>query len=272
VPPKQLDKRRIGGPTISNNVKIATLSELTLESPILIQGLPGLGFVGKICVDFLVDQLKPVKFAELYSSYLTLPEGDQGVNVELDGTFTLPRYEFYAYTNHPTLIFLSGEVQPRPWGQYRVAEEILNYVEGFGCKTIVAIGGYGVRASNQKLVYAITSDNSVVGRLNKLNVKLAQSGTVKGALGVILGLGRSRGMKCLGLLGATSGTHPDLQAARNVIQVLTEMYNLPIRFQELDGKIADMKQRVKKFREIQTMAPRTIQGTERGEPTRGYIS
>ncbi|MEM2539346.1 MAG: PAC2 family protein, partial [Candidatus Bathyarchaeia archaeon] len=43
--------------------------EVELKNPILIEGLPGLGMVGKIAVKYLIKQLKARKFAELYSPH-----------------------------------------------------------------------------------------------------------------------------------------------------------------------------------------------------------
>ena len=39
-----------------------------LKNPILVEGLPGIGNVGKVAVDFMVDELKAKKIAE-FSSY-----------------------------------------------------------------------------------------------------------------------------------------------------------------------------------------------------------
>ncbi len=39
-----------------------------LKSPILVEGLPGIGNVGKVVVDFIIDKLKAKKLYE-FSSY-----------------------------------------------------------------------------------------------------------------------------------------------------------------------------------------------------------
>jgi proteasome assembly chaperone (PAC2) family protein len=40
-----------------------------LRDPVFVEGLPGVGNVGKLAAEHLVDQLKAVKFAELFSKY-----------------------------------------------------------------------------------------------------------------------------------------------------------------------------------------------------------
>jgi len=248
---------------------------VTFERPkaVLIQGLPGLGFVGKIAADFLIDHLKPVRIAELYSSYIALPDGDLGVRVELDGTFELPKYEFYGYGREDqSLIILTGEIQPVSWGQYAVATRVLDYASKLGCETIVALGGHIVQGRRSDVVYAIGGSKEIIEDLRKQRVQMAQAGAVKGAFGVLLGLAQRRNIRCIGLLGATPGTYPDLVAARNVLRVLAGMYQLPIELEEIDRKIQDMESRVKRFQEFQAGTP----GVEQPMPTppvpRGYIS
>jgi len=38
-----------------------------LKNPILIEGLPGIGNVGKLAVEHLIDSIGATKFAEIYS-------------------------------------------------------------------------------------------------------------------------------------------------------------------------------------------------------------
>ncbi|NLU03902.1 MAG: proteasome assembly chaperone family protein, partial [Methanothermobacter sp.] len=46
---------------------INVLEDIELSSPIFIEALPGIGHVGKLAADHIIDELKAVKFAELYS-------------------------------------------------------------------------------------------------------------------------------------------------------------------------------------------------------------
>jgi uncharacterized protein (TIGR00162 family) len=257
---------------MSQNVYLDELTTFKQANAILIQGLPGLGFVGKIAADFLIDQLKPVKIAELYSSYIALPDGDLGVRVELDGTYELPKYEFYAYGRESqSLVILTGEIQPVSWGQYAVATRILDYACKLGCDTVVALGGHILQGRRSDIVYAIGGSKQIVEELQKQRMQLAQSGAVKGAFGVLLGLAQRRDIRCFGLLGATSGTYPDLGAARNVLRVLANMYRLPIELEEIDKRIQDMESRVKRFQEFQVGMPGAEQPAAPPVP-RGYIS
>ena len=230
-----------------------------------------MGLIGKIALDFLIDQLKPTKFAELYSSQIALPDGDIGVTVELNSTYSLPKYEFYAYTkNKLQIILLTGDTQPRPWGQYNVARKVLDFVTKFGCNTLIVLGGYALQRRNKNVIYAVASEPEMVNDLKKFDVLPAQSGIIKGAFGIMLGLGKSRNMKCIGLLGATVGKYPDLQAARNIIQLIAKMFDIPINISEMDKRIEDMESRVKEFNNIRTAIPE--KGSQEEDTRQGYIT
>ncbi len=252
------------------DTRIHELSKIELKEPILIQGLPGLGYVGKVAVDYFIEKLKPKKVAELYSSYLLFPDGNLGINISEDGTYSLPRYEFYSFGDkEPNIIFLTGDAQPSVTGQYEVASTVLDFVQRFECKTLFTMGGYGTRSGNDVgAVYAVVGDPVLGDRLKKLGAKLAKGGAVTGAAGVILGIGLQRGLQCAGLLGATTGVYPDLEAARAVIQMLTGLVSIPIEFKGLDSEIEDMRKKMEKFRhteleEVKEGEEKTEEGKDR---------
>lgn len=231
-----------------SETRITELVKVQLQDPILVQGLPGLGFVGKVAVDYFIEKLKAKKFAELHSTYLTFPDGSLGVNINSDGTFNLPKYEFYYYNGRaPNFIFLTGDGQPNTSGQIEVADKVLDYVSKLGCRTLIGLGGYGTRSDQEVgFVYTVLGELELGKELQEHGAKIARGGAVTGACGIILGLGARRNMKCLGLLGATRGVYPDLEAARSVVNLISSMYSLPVELKDLDQEIAEMKVKVSK--------------------------
>ncbi|MDP1694008.1 MAG: PAC2 family protein, partial [Candidatus Woesearchaeota archaeon] len=69
---------------------IKKVANVTFKNPILIEGLPGVGNVGKIAVDFLIEKLSAQKILEC-SSY-DLPHC---VFVNEENTIELPMIEVY---------------------------------------------------------------------------------------------------------------------------------------------------------------------------------
>ena len=73
---------------------IKEFKPVQLNNPVLIEGLPGLGLVGKITIRYLVKQLKAQKFAYLYS-----PHFPYFVLVNKKGSVRLLRGAFYFWKN-----------------------------------------------------------------------------------------------------------------------------------------------------------------------------
>jgi proteasome assembly chaperone (PAC2) family protein len=73
---------------------IKELKKVDLNNPILIEGLPGLGLVGKIAIRYLVKRLKAEKLAYIYS-----PHFPYFVLVSKKGNVRLLRGTFYFWKN-----------------------------------------------------------------------------------------------------------------------------------------------------------------------------
>jgi proteasome assembly chaperone (PAC2) family protein len=88
---------------------IKEFAPVETKNPILIEGLPGLGLVGKIAIRYLVKQLKAQKFAYLYS-----PHFPYFVLVNKKGSVRLLRGAFYYWKNpqgQHDLILFTGDSQ-----------------------------------------------------------------------------------------------------------------------------------------------------------------
>lgn len=233
--------------------EIHLLEEPNLKNPILVQGLPGLGFVGKITVDYLIEELKPKNFAELHSSYLTMPDGSLGIQVNMDGAYFLPKFEFYAYTqSKPHLILLTGNVQPIPLGQHEVMGSVLDFIQKYECKRIITVGGFQTNAEQMLgQVYGVFSSRKTAQEVCSLGVNYVKGGSITGACGLILGLGQRRKLDCIGLLGATKGEYPDMAAAKAVIQVLSHLTGISVNLSRLEEEIEKLKAKLETLSKLQ---------------------
>jgi len=250
-------------------VKIIELKKPSLKDVVLIQGLPGLGLVGKLAVDYFIEQLRPAKLAELYSDYLYLPDGKSGVIIDFNGVVNLPRYEFYYYKGNRDLVFLAGNTQPVTWAQYTVAEEVLNYLSKYGLAEVITLGGTVAKTAGKR-VYAVADNAETMKWLEGFGVKPSTGGAVTGACGVMVGLAKLWGIKTYSLMGSVGEIYPDPEAAKAVLEVLSRILGLSIDFSALNKLIEDFKvkaEMAQKMREYAAvLEPRP---GERGERERG---
>jgi len=145
--------------------------EVNLKDPVMIEGLPGIGHVGKLVADHLVKVLDVVKVVEIYSHHFP-PQ----VIVEKDGLIRMPKNEVYAYKSDgtsPDLLILVGDYQSiSNEGHFELANAYLKIAKDFGVKRIYTLGGYGVgRLVEHPYVIGAVNSESLIEPLKKAGVK-----------------------------------------------------------------------------------------------------
>jgi len=222
-----------------------------LINPILVEGLPGLGSVGAIAISYVMKKLKARKLAELYSPFFP-----HHIIVDKDGNISLLRAEFYflRVDGGNDLIFLTGDGQAQTInGQYEMVSKILDFVQKYGVRTIVTIGGYYSAWEGGKLRVICASTSPVLQRkvLKAGAIPSPTGNPIVGAAGLFLGLARIRGIDATCLLGETTGYVPDPRAAKNVLMVLREILGIKIDLKELDDVIKKSDEVANRLAEIQ---------------------
>jgi uncharacterized protein (TIGR00162 family) len=189
-----------------------------IENPIFVQGLPGLGNVGKIATHLLTKFCGAKPFAELYS-----PSFPDYVSVNSKGICRLPKYEFYAAPMEKNdFIIMTGDTQPSfedVVAHYELCSEILDFVEKYGCNFIVTIGGVPISEDKAQVYVAATSPRLAAEFMEKGAV-IYSKGKIVGATGLMLGLAKERGLNGVCLLGATTGFGTDRGAGFSVFKFL----------------------------------------------------
>jgi uncharacterized protein (TIGR00162 family) len=192
-----------------------------LKNPIFIEGLPGLGNIGALAANHLIESTDAKVFAELYAPYFP-----DYVAVSTDGTCRPPRYQFYAAkTPKHHYIILTGDAQPSmndALAHYDICDEILDFVEKHGSKFIVTMGGVSTPKPENDVYLAATSEKLVQKHLDK-GVRVYSEGRIMGATGLLLGLAKKRGWHGICLLGATTGLGAERGVAFTLHKVLTEI-------------------------------------------------
>lgn len=200
------------------------LSKPTFENPVLVEGLPGFGNVGKLAARLLVEFTRAEVFAELYS-----PSFPDFVFVDKDGICRPPRFEFSTATFGKTqFLILTGDAQPSREdvvAHYMLCGEILNFAEQFGCKFLATMGGLPTPHPAGEVYVSATSPELAVQTMEKGGV-LYGGGRIVGAAGLMLGLAKERGWSGVCLLGATTGLKADKGAAFNVFKFLMRLFGV----------------------------------------------
>jgi hypothetical protein len=249
------------------------LAKAELNNPILIEGLPGLGLVGKIAIRHLVKQLKAEKFAYLYS-----PHFPYFVIVSKKGNVRLLRGTFYFWKNKDgknDLILFTGDSQAQTIeGQYEISDRILNFAKQHEVKLIITIGGYRMEAKDKPKVVVAATDEDLLNRALKAGAEVSPTGSpIVGTAGLILGLSHFRGMDALCLLGETRGYLPDPRSARSVLEILQSMLGFDANLAGLDEEIAKGDKMVSRLQKIEERRVLQAEETRKEEDKKvTYIS
>ncbi len=258
------------------DVVIRTLEKVTLRDPILVEGLPGVGNVGKLAADYLREQLPAKPLATIYSKFFP-PQ----VYVGEDGIIRLVSNDLY-YWKAPAdanrdLLVLGGDYQGiSPEGQYEITERVLDYCHSLGVREIYTLAGFAQgRVVEEPRVLGAATVPSRVEALKKFGVVFSRNdpgGGLIGASGLFLGLGRLFGMEGACLMGETSGYFVDPRSAQAVLRVLGRVLDIQIDFTALEAKAKEIDRIAQKVHEAEQ---RSTEATPASGPTPredlGYI-
>jgi hypothetical protein len=243
------------------------------NNPVLIEGLPGLGLVGKIALRYMIKQLKAQKIAYLYS-----PHFPYFVLVNKKGNVRLLRGAFYYYKNPNgpnDLILFTGDSQSQTIeGQYEIADRMLDFSEKYKVKTIATIGGYRMEPKEKPKVFIAATSQEILDKALQAGATLSTSGSpIVGTAGLILGLAKFKKISALCLLGETRGYLPDPLAAKSVLEVLKSTFNFGLDLAGLNEEIARAETMVTRLQQIEEKRALQAEQTRKEEDKKTtYIS
>lgn len=223
-----------------------------LKDPVLIEGLPGIGFVANIAALHLIHELKAKLFAEILSDAFQ----DLAVTTETGGARS-PINELYYCRREDggrDLIIWYGNTQAlTTFGQYELCGRVLDLAQELGCNFIITLGGFKVEeAKATPQVYCAATDAEILSEILSLGAK-TMIGQIFGVAGILIGLGGLRGLKGFSLLVETLGTYPDANATRYALSVLNNFLKLNVDMSRLDLAAEETQKILESFGLIRTI-------------------
>ena len=225
---------------------INEVSKVNLKKPILIEGLPGVGNVGKIAVDFIIDSLKAKKIYEI-TSY-NFPHC---VFVNEDNLVELPAIEiFYKKIKGHDFLFLAGDIQPLDEKScYEFCDSILDLFQKYEGKEIITLGGIALdRVPKQARIYCTGTNPKVIKRYQSNIVKNIYGviGPIIGVSGLLTGLARRRNLDAVSILAETFGhpTYLGVKSAKEILKLLNNKLNFKLDLNVLDKEVGEIEREI----------------------------
>jgi hypothetical protein len=233
-----------------------------LVDPILIEGLPGIGQVGKLVAEYMIHILAAEKIGEIHSIYLP-PQ----VILEENGLARLARNELFLYqSGGKDVLFLVGDHQSTSnEGHYILSDCYCGIAEELKVKRIYTLGGFGVgHLVNEPRVLGAVNRSELRPELEAAGVTFDRDepgGGIIGAAGLILGLSAERGIDAACLMGETSGYLVDPMSAANVLAILSKLIDVRVDQTKLNDRAAEMEKAIESM----------VEGEKHGNEELSYI-
>lgn len=220
---------------------ISYYEEPELRRPVLIEGLPGVGNVGKIVADFLAEKLEAKHFATVMSKHFP-PQ----VLINSEGVGIMASNELFYVKDvgesHLDVIFLLGDFQAATAeGQFLVCNEMMNEIFlRYDVSTVFTLGGYGTgKMVDDAAVLGAATDIETRDKLAPYGVTFKPgepAGGIVGASAILLGLAQFHGIEGACIMGETSGYLVDYKSAAKVLDVLEKLLGTNLDRTEFNEK------------------------------------
>ncbi|HWR25212.1 MAG TPA: proteasome assembly chaperone family protein [Methanosarcina sp.] len=223
---------------------------LELDKPVLIVGLPGVGLVGKLVAEHLVDELKAEKIMEVYS-----PHFPPQVLVNKDCTVRpVSNIIYHGKANGKDILFLVGDHQSTTsQGHYELCSLYLDIAEEFEVPRIYTLGGYPTgKLTSEETVLGVANSIKLIEEIKEYGIEFRESepsGGIVGASGLLVAFSRMRGIDSACLMGMTPGYLMDPKSAQSLLKVLCKIFGIEVNTDSLKKKAEEMESILEKLKE-----------------------
>jgi len=231
----------------------SNLKNIKLKNPVLLIGLPGIGLVGKIAIDFISEKMKAKEIGTIYSTYFTpaivTPKGEVSL---------IKDYFEIIKTKKRDLILLQGIAQPALFdstnsnAHYEFAKEIVNIAKKLNTKEIYTFGGLDIAdariTKNPELFFVTTNikkkDPQKYAKLLKDEI------TISGVAGLTLGFAKEENIQGYCILAETTAKliYGDFESAKKVLEFISKHFELELDLKDIEK---EAKKISKTFKEVQ---------------------
>lgn len=223
-------------------VQVILEKEPSVKNPILIEGFPGIGLVGNIASQYIVNELNMTYLGSMSSKFFP------PLAVLLGGVVNMP-VRIYEDAGKG-IIVLTADIPVHPLASYDVGKEIVSWAESINAKEMVCLAGITVM-TEQHRVFGAVSKKYLLERIKDVT-EIFELGTITGITGSIMNECRVRNLPAICLLGETASADPDPRAAIATVETLNKIYNLGVstnklseQAEQIEVQMAQLAQQLK---------------------------
>lgn len=226
------------------------LKNSKIKNPTLVVGLPGIGNVGKIVTDFIVEQLHAKEIGKFYSDTppMVFPTKD---------SIEFPTVKLYhAMHKRNNFLFITGDYQPREAKCFEFCSKIIDVFKKMKGKEIIVLGGASLPDfDTNPAVYAIASKTKLINKYKKLEPNLRSAhgnlGPIVGVAGVLLGLAKDKNIDATAFLTETTDKeYFNTKSVRKAMYLLNKLIGIQVNNKKFDLRIKNMDAEISAIQDI----------------------
>nr|WP_232210824.1 proteasome assembly chaperone family protein [Methanothermococcus okinawensis] len=241
-----------------------------MKDAVLIEGLPGIGHVGRIAAEHLIHEFNGEKILEIYCD-----DFPPQVLVNNDGTVDFMNNEVYIIKEPVSMVVVLGNTQAlSPAGQYQLSQKIVEIGIKYGAKITYTLGGFGIGQIKEEMpkVYVASTSKELADKISELGAEFRQDGgSIIGAAGLMLTFSKLNGIEGVCLMGETPGYLVDPKSARRVLEILSKFIGFEISMKELEDRAKEMEKFLEKIKKFEEEAMQQQQRAPTNEEDLRYI-
>lgn len=207
------------------------MSNYRLDGASFIEGLPGIGLVGKVAVSYILGKVKAKKICRIYSPYFS------SVAYISDGRIIPNFTDLYAVEEPAKVLIMYGSAQPSSsYGQYEFCQKVIDIASKHGATRVFTVGGLGgkEKISPRREIFCSSTDKRYLEKYLELVDGQVYSGQIVGAVGILINLAGNRGLENMCMLVEIGESTPDYFAARRAVEAFIKLTGLNIELNSVE--------------------------------------
>lgn len=229
--------------------KILVTKKIQVKDAVLLVGLPGIGLVGKISLDYLLKELKPDKIAEIYSDSFPPSVHTKNSKVHL-----IKNEIYYLKFKKQEFFFLVGPVQPTldfkvgsSQEHYEFAETMISFFKSVGVIEIITLAGINIgekRMNVKPKAIVAGTDDVIIKKWKNLGAKEdKKEGLISGAAGLLVGIGKLHKLTGACLMGETNAqlVYGDQGSAKAIIDLLKKRFGFKVKMKSIEKEAKEIE-------------------------------
>ncbi len=212
---------------------------LKSKNPLVIEGFPGIGLVGNIACQHLIEEMEMKYVGSIDSRYFP------PLAVLFNGIVYMP-VRIYEAPKKDIVVIIS-DIPIHPTASYDLSKALVEWMSSIKAKNIISIAGIATTTGLRR-VFGGATNQEMLERI-KDKTEIFQVGTISGISGSIMTECFIRKIPAMSLLGETPGPNPDPRAAVEVLNVLNKIFDLSINTDKLLGQAEQIELELSKLAE-----------------------